>query len=450
MDEMRYKLVMAGERAGKSFTGAAYGAAMYMSTMISCPEQLGWMVGYDYETCMPEFTEMSNKLMSIGILNANDVQVRDGGRDKCRFTTSTGLTVETISGSEPHKISRLAPNFILGCEVGHWTEAMWHNVIGRLMEKRGCLWASGSFESNTGWLVELWRKWQGDSDEGGRSYSIPSWANPVVYPLGEEDPEILRRRAMLPPWVYEQRHLGIPSAPKGMVFTDFLPSLHISPLAVYDPSLPMHIFIDPGNKSAYAVLAVQFGHKSVVVVDEIYERDRTNAEVIAIACHREWWPPSKGVIDVAGTQHHGERSSEEAWREAGVRCSYRHIKVEDGIDRLRSLLRSDGKGDTPTLLVHPRCRGLIAEMGAGQSPFPGRQPWCYKTDAQGNVLSEVPDDRNNDACKALYYGLIANLGYVERRPRNTEPVSYLGNVGPKWYETESSAHRSREKEFWGR
>lgn len=439
---------MAGERSGKSYTGAAYGVVKDLHIYTEQPERkrLIWIVGKDYESCLPEFRGgndspgMVQFLEQLGLLHPAakacegcSLQIREDGRDRCVLTTHNGLRVETVTGGEPYKIARMAPDVIIGAEVGTWSELLFQRVVGRLAEKRGWLWASGSFEQSTGWLVDTHHRWQAPNDEDGVSFSIRSWENKVIYPGGYEDPEMRRLRAMYPEYLFQQRFAGLPSQPKGLVFSDFT-SEHISREAVYDPDRPVQVWIDPGFKSAYAVLAVQLRGDVVDVIDEIYEQDKTSQEIISIAMRRPWWRPHRGVIDVAGTQHHAARSAEEVWREAGVRLSYQKLRVEDSIDRVRSLLRARPEDKTPQLRVNPSCRGLISEMGQGPVPFAGRGPWAYKLDRAGNIMSDVPDERNNDACKALAYGLVDNFGYVEHSEFSGAPPSYLRAQGASWLE----------------
>ncbi len=111
---------------------------------------------------------------------------------------------------------------------------------------------------------------------------------------------------------------------------------------------------------------------------------------------------------------------------------YRKISVDDGIDRVRSLLRSDGSFGIPTIMFNPKCRGTIAEMGGGPSPLPGRASWSYKLAKDGSILGDVPGDDNNDGCKALAYGLIEMLGYVDNDKVVTGPVMWTEPRGPLW------------------
>ena len=75
----------------------------------------------------------------------------------------------------------------------------------------------------------------------------------------------------------------------------------------------------------------------------------------------------------------------------------------------------------PRLRISSRCVGLISELGGGPSPIANRGVWKMK--------GGVPDrDKNNDACKALGYGLVSHFGTTipsMEELRNVRTGSYL-------------------------
>lgn len=453
-DSWRLKLCMAGERAGKSVQGGVYGAVKHLEHLGrgNDGEYLVWILGREYINTKVEFDTIAEQYVKTGLLNPKGILTRDEGRDFCSFkikfyderkqARGPSLTVETVSVGDPTKIQRVAPNGIIGCEVGLWQEMAFLRTIGRLAQTNGWLWASGSFEGAAGWLVDIWRRWGGDNSEDARSYSIPSWTNRNVFADGEADAKITLFKHLYPDFLFKQRFGGVPASPKGLVYDDFVVEKHVSGLAEYKPEEPVYLFIDPGYNSAYAVLVAQVRDNTVYVVDELYETGKTAQDIINLASRQRWWQKGKygepvniryAVIDVAGTQHGAERSHEEVWRATGLRMLYRKVRIEDGIDRVRSLLRSDGRYGIPTILFNPRCRGVIAEMGGGPSPLTGRAPWSYKLARDGSIVSDAPDDNNNDSCKALAYGLVEMFGYVDAGVSVvTTPVLWTESRGPQW------------------
>ena len=143
LDAQRFKLVMAGERTGKSFNGAVYAVLKYLYTKLQSPEekQLFWLIGKDYEASLAEFDYLVELFVMLGLLDGSkNVFKRDQGRDKSSFRLDdSSLFVETMTGGDPQKIARLAPHGILGCEVAQWYPELFQRAAGRLVQRKGWL-----------------------------------------------------------------------------------------------------------------------------------------------------------------------------------------------------------------------------------------------------------------------------------------------------------------------
>ena len=75
------------------------------------------------------------------------------------------------------------------------------------------------------------------------------------------------------------------------------------------------------------------------------------------------------------------------------------------------------------MVISPYCTGVLSEFGAAPSPFDGQtRAYRWKTDRDGNIVGNTPDDKNNHAIKALIYGIVENYGYGHVRGRGAIPV----------------------------
>ena len=217
---------------------------------------------------------------------------------------------------------------------------MFLRLRGRIAERRGWLWLSGTFEGSRGWYAEKFRAWQGAGRPDARAFSIPSWENRALYPGGRDDPEMAELEAMFPADLFMERFGGVPCAPSTLVFREFEPRVHVGPQG--RPSgAAVELAIDPGYAGAYAVLAIEQRGPDVAVVDEVYMRRHVAGDVIAACRARLWWPRVRGgVIDVAGRQHHATPSQIEVWAAlGGIRLRSHRVPLRSGIDRLRTFLR---------------------------------------------------------------------------------------------------------------
>ena len=399
--EARIRLVAGGERAGKSRSAAMelFGRQL--------EGRLYWVVGPSYDLCRPEFEYILEACRRIDAV----ASVRYPGGSRCELTTRTGVRIVTRSAHEPERLAGEAPDGILGCEAAQLPPSVFLRLRGRIAERRGWLWLSGTFEGSRGWYAEKFRAWQGAGRPDARAFSIPSWENRALYPGGRDDPEMAELEAMFPADLFMERFGGVPCAPSTLVFREFEPRVHVGPQG--RPSgAAVELAIDPGYAGAYAVLAIEQRGPDVAVVDEVYMRRHVAGDVIAACRARPWWPRVRGgVIDVAGRQHHATPSQIEVWAAlGGIRLRSHRVPLRSGIDRLRTFLRDPASGKA-RLAVAPECRHLIEEFGL----------YRYHEASDVEPVSEIPIDRDNHAIKALIYWLFDRFGAIERPPRQSIP-----------------------------
>lgn len=405
----RIRLVAGGERSGKSKSSAMdMVARMFEGTLY-------WLVAADYERTKAEFGYIVEALGILGIPYEATKQVDPG-----EITTSIGIKFSTKSAKDPRKLAYEAPDGILVCESSQIDYETYLRLRGRLMEKRGWMLMSGTFESSLGWYVDMFNLGQGNGSGELKSFSLPTWSNLAIFPGGRSDPEIVMLEKQTSSDWFMERYGGVPCPPKGLVFPEFKMPVHATDgeVAQYDPTLPVFVWVDPGYSHVYAVLAAQKKGDVVAVIDEIYERGLVTEDIITIAQGREWWKSVRGgVIDIAGTQHQGMSSPQETWlQQAGISLRGQKIRIEDGIERVKTSLKVNPLTGYSGVIFNLKCRGLLSELGGCPSPIDGQtRVYKWRSDREGQVIGTVPDDKNNDAVKALTYGLVDMLGYTPKQ-----------------------------------
>ena len=260
----------------------------------------------------------------------------------------------------------------------------------------------------------MFTAWANGADKDARAYSLPSYTNVHLYPGGATDPEILKLRDFSSDDFYMERIEGKPSPPQGLVFPEFRPDAHIADVE-YEKDVPVHLWMDPGYAGAYAIEVIQVKGDQIQVIDEIYEQGLVTDDMIDIAMSRPWWPDVHfGVIDVGGTQHQAMASPAEMWLDqAGLYLSSQKVRINEGTERLKGWLKIDSKTHAPRLVIAPHCHGILSEFGVVPSPFDGQtRAYRWKTDRDGNIVGDVPEDKNNHGVKALIYGLVDRFGYA--------------------------------------
>ena len=414
----RIKLVAGGERAGKSFLGAL---SIISKLDHFEHKDIVWLVARDYERTRAEWNYLLDILGEMGFLVSHSKRIDPGNMVvACGSTDSPGtFTIKTKSAQDHRSLAMEAPRMIVACEASQIDHESFLRLRGRIAEKRGWLFLEGTFESSLGWYPSLWEAWQYfNPDDSAVSFSLPSWTNKRVYPLGREDPEIKSLETLHSEDWFNERVAGKPAPPRGLVHNLFRSDLHVTSEAEYIEGEPVHLWVDPGysqvTQSAYAVMVVQIINNRVIVIDEVFEREKTTEDIIEICQGRQWWKDvSQGVIDVAANAA-GESRPVDTWlHKAALYMQSQRVGITDGIERFNTFLKTNLENGMPYMVFNPRCRGVISELGGATNPFDDQvHVYSWKTDREGNTIGKTPRDAFNHGVKAITYGLVINFGYA--------------------------------------
>lgn len=158
---------------------------------------------------------------------------------------------------------------------------------------------------------------------------------------------------------------------EGAVYESFDPSRHVSEAAEYDPALPVIIAVDCGVSRHTAAVFLQSlelgGHRHRVTCFADYycegamseENARAILDYSASVCGTRM---DKVVLDPAASARTGTGPAafNEYRRIFGERLTsyWPQHRVSDGIELIEILLGAPGR--EPELLIHPRCKHLIA------------------------------------------------------------------------------------------
>ncbi len=404
LDPARVKLVAGGERGGKS----RFAAEEMVTWIVAQPDGLFWAVGPDYEQGHQEFRYIEASLRKLGLLVERSVSKPKVGMWELK--TTKGGVIRTRTSADVDKLASVAPHGILLTEAAQQTYAVFIKCRGRVAEKRGPLCMSGTFRSSRSWYASAWKRWQADNVDDARSFSLPTWGNLAIYALGRNDPEILALERTYDADAFLEVFGAVPCPPATLVLKSFSYPTHVSDDVEYVPGYPVQLWIDPGYQHPYAVCAVHLIGGEVYHFDEVYRRGVYGKDVIAECMAKRWWPDvQRGVIDVAGRQHHSAESEIEKWWRIGhVPMHASMVGIDVGILRHRTFLKVNPDNDPkypgrPRLRHNPCCVGTLGEYGMYE----------YREIVEGRPATELPIDANNDAMKAIAYGLVANFGVVD-------------------------------------
>lgn len=397
--------VVGAEGAGKSQV-----AASEITARIAW-SKLVYLVGQTYDNARREFEYLIEQLSTLGAVDPRSISQPQQG--SWTLTARTGCRIVTLSverGATGVIARGEQPDIICLCEAGViGSYSVFTAAVRRATRARGIVLLVGTLKDNFGWYAALSDELQAPGNPWrGNTFSLPAWSNLHLYPGGEHDPEIERLRTLLTADEFDRTVAAKRVPSQALIFPEFTYSAHVRP-CLFDPFIPVHIWIDPGYyPSAYVVLFVQYHNREVWIIDEIYLNYHTHEQVIAIAQAKPYWRNvERAVIDFAGRQHHAEKSAEEVWETlTGIRPYSQQVGILDGIARHRTFLRGDVGTDSkphPRLFHDPGCKGTLEEYKKYKRP----------TDRDGNATADMPRDEHNHSMKAIAYGLVDQFGFVD-------------------------------------
>lgn len=417
--DSRFCLLLGGERAGKSRLAALL---LALSVDIRVRGEY-WVVGPDYLQARPEFTYIYEAFLSRQLVDPQTVSMPVNIAQPWSFTTTTGQKFSTKSSSDITKLASFSVAGIIMAEAAQHVAEVWLKLMGRVSETGGCLILSGTLERGLPWYADLYMRWQGPNELLARSFSLPSWSNTAIYPGGREDKAIKELEAEYPADLFMERFGAEPRKRIGLVLPDFDMKLHVKPLT-RDIHVPVELWMDPGQH-CYPVLFVQSIGLYTHVLDCIYSRGKIVQDIIPLVMGHPLFQyvdiANGGVIDVAGKQHHANKSQVELWQElAGVSLRSKYVKLDDSIQTLRFRLTSQNVHHEPLLYFNSHLKNTKSPDGTlAMDVLAEPELWKWPDRSGDRNKAVNPVDLNNDAMKAIAYGLVDRYGFSTIRKRQS-------------------------------
>ena len=402
----RFILICGGERAGKSLTASRLALRrIAMPIVDDYKPRTYWIVGPDYRRCRPEFLYIHNAYKKAGYLQ--NASMPEDPASPWSMTLIWGDRIETRSGQDASSLASFTIHGGLLVEAGKLSEEVLLKMRGRVSETRGWLLIVGTLENGLPWFAERLNRWKIPNPENGRSFSFPTWSNTDIYPLGENDPEILSLKAASPEDYFAEKYAATPRKNSLLVIPEFDFATHVREVTV-EKNAPVELFIDPG-KHTYAVGFAQTFGAYVHVLDAIYTKGKIAQEVIPQAMRHPLFPlvmkneKSHGTIDFAGRQENANESQITLWKRiAGVTLRSNYIRLDDSIRTLRFRLKPNPITGIPLVSFSSEMKtGYIETEGGVMATQALSEFGLWQRRPGTNEII----DKNNDFIKALCYFL---------------------------------------------
>lgn len=409
-----------GERSGKSYSlsaigGLDIGPRLKDDGEIDDSLRRYWIVGPDYRSCRPEFSYIYDALLALDAVE--EVSTPRDDNSPWSLTTRWGVRIETRTSSDTKKLSSFTVHGAWMVESGMQEEEAFRKLRGRVSETRGWILIVGTLEETNPWYVDRMNEWQGENEYGAEAYSLPTWSNTAIYPLGYDDPEIVSLRNTLPEDYFAFRYAARPMKSSSLVLPEFDRKLHVvkdleyvPPGSYLETSSALELAIDPGFHS-FAIAFVQEVGDTLHVLDAIYERNAIVQDLIPkLKSHSLWQyvdSTNAGVIDVASKQHHANMSVMDIFRQEGIHLRCKKHPLATSVMSLRNRLRPRPITGRPGILLSSRLRsGYVVSGKTVKAVGPMSEFDLWKRSPH----TSEPDKMNCDLLKALAYYILDRYG----------------------------------------
>jgi hypothetical protein len=371
------------------------------------PKKRYWIVGPTYDLGEKEFRVIWDDLIiASGLGRDKRVQRRYNKRSGEMYIEFPWQTrVEVRSATHPETLVGEGLDGVIMSEAAKHKKESWERFIRpALSDKRGFADFPTTPEGHN-WYYELFLMGLNPDMEDFESWRFPSWENPIIYPGGREDPEILLlEKTTVPEWFMQEIGADFASF-VGKIYEEFDESTHVKTFP-YNPAWPNYIAFDWGFVNPLAAIEFQVDPwDNIWVWREHYASYMTLEEHLAILKNRPQ-PPGYRIDMAFGdaadpeaaayvTQHFvpclAEPDAKKNWREG--------IDLVKTFMKMRQIGEADEYGtplEAPKFFVHFNCKNMIREFNNYRAAE-GTSAKNAKEIAQG------VDDHTLDA---LRYGLM--------------------------------------------
>jgi hypothetical protein len=401
----RFRVPVCGRRFGKStMAGADVIPRMFE------PNTLGWIVGPTYDLGEKEFRVIWDHLI-VGLGMGLDKRVKKAYNKRMGdmyIEMPWGARVEVRSASQPERLVGEKLHWCLMSEAAKHSAETWERFIRpALADYRGTADFPTTPEGYN-WLYALWQLGFDDSFPEFACWQFPSWTNPIVFPLGRDDPEIrMIERTTSEAWFLQEIAADF-SAFVGKIFEEFTEPTHVKNIE-YRPEWRNYIFFDFGYVNPLAAIEVMISpsddvyiwrehYKSYMRVEEHCEelkaRDQPAGYHLDMCFGDAADPEAAETVSVYLAPCIAMNEAKENWRQ-GVDLMKKFLKMR--------VIGEDESGapiEAPKLFVDPSCRNVIREFNLYKAPSK------LKSNMKESSTTSAAVKIDDHAMDAIRYGLM--------------------------------------------
>lgn len=332
-----------------------------MTAKMFVPDSINWIVGPTYTLAEKEFRVTLNDLKKLGLLpNLKWAFNVEQGRMRI-FWPQLNSLCEAKSATKPDSLVGEGVDHIIMSEAAKHNRSTWEMYLRpALADKHG----SADFPSTPqgyNWYKGLYDLGLSPDHAEYHSYKFPSWTNPIVFPGGRNDPEILTVENTTSEMYFKQEIGAEFTAFEGMIYPEWNDDIHIRS---FDPNemLPRcrnYLALDFGYVDPFVALDIMVdSQQRVWVWREYMESYKSTYDHGIILKNRE--NPKNYHRDFIFADPRGaDEIATLSWILGGI--SAHAVGWSLGVESVKRALKVR-EDDTPGLIIHPSCTELIRQI----------------------------------------------------------------------------------------
>lgn len=246
----RFKVPCCGRRWGKSTA-----SAREMEAALFVPDAYYWIVGPNYGLGEKEFRIIYRDLITkLGLKDKIKATYNlKQGDMTIRMPWNTVLEVK--SAERKDSLVGEGLHGVLMSEAAIHSRDTWEMFIQPALADNLGFAIFPSTPRGYNWYQGAWQLGQEPSMIDYQSWRFPSWTNPVVYPGGRMDPEIIRYENVVSKAFFKQEIAAEFTAFEGQIYDEFDRELHVTDIE-YNPAWRNYIAFDFGFTNQFVALDI--------------------------------------------------------------------------------------------------------------------------------------------------------------------------------------------------
>lgn len=286
---VRNRWVACGRRWGKSTLGGMelIPEALLSFTQKDMLESQGrykwfWIVGPNYDDSEKEWRVFYDRCKKIELPFDKPGTYNDPNGGNMRMSLWDGrFIVEAKSAKHEDSLDGEGLSGVMLVEAAKLKEKIYSKFIRpSLSDYHGWLLGTSTPEGKN-WFYDMCRRGWDPARTDTMSWRMPSWTNPIIFPGGEEDPEIVALRGDMREANFNQEIGAQFEDFVGAVFKEWDEETHVTDCE-YDPRLEVVAAVDYGYRNPFVWLVLQKDRLGVVRVLHEYRTHEQDIEDIAI------------------------------------------------------------------------------------------------------------------------------------------------------------------------